>query len=66
MNGRMTPAQREAMIRRTVYVSDIDQQARSYTYIWLLYCLNYGLMFICIYVLLYSSLEFDSLCFSYR
>ncbi|XP_030934292.1 polyadenylate-binding protein-interacting protein 12-like isoform X1 [Quercus lobata] len=26
MNGRMTPAQREAMIRRTVYVSDIDQQ----------------------------------------
>lgn len=30
MNGRMTPAQREAMIRRTVYVSDIDQQARSY------------------------------------
>lgn len=30
MNGRMTPAQREAMIRRTVYVSDIDQQVRSY------------------------------------
>ncbi|KAB1205194.1 Polyadenylate-binding protein-interacting protein 12 [Morella rubra] len=26
VNGRMTPAQREAMIRRTVYVSDIDQQ----------------------------------------
>ncbi|GLT66659.1 hypothetical protein SLA2020_390140 [Shorea laevis] len=26
MNGRMSLAQREAMIRRTVYVSDIDQQ----------------------------------------
>ncbi|XP_062147732.1 polyadenylate-binding protein-interacting protein 12-like [Alnus glutinosa] len=26
MNGRMSPAQRDAMIRRTVYVSDIDQQ----------------------------------------
>jgi RNA recognition motif-containing protein len=26
VSGRMTPAQREAMIRRTVYVSDIDQQ----------------------------------------
>lgn len=31
----MSPAQREAMVRRTVYVSDIDQQVRVVIF-WLL------------------------------
>lgn len=44
MNGRMSPAQREAMIRRTVYVSDIDQQVKSY--VWLVNYLNYILMYV--------------------
>jgi hypothetical protein len=52
MNGRMSPAQREAMIRRTVYVSDIDQQVKSY--VWLVNCLNYlPIYFIFLFCILY-------------
>jgi hypothetical protein len=52
MNNRTSMAQRDEIIKRTVYVSDIDQQVRSC--IWLWYYLPH-LDFLCLHCCLYAD-----------